>query len=161
MRCRIVGLLGIFGDAELLRLSSLELVQIHELDDPGLPLEYLLLCAKLEDFGAAMKEALLRLSPDERVSILTATDLAPQPPELMEWLYAHWYESDRHLLEEKEDSWGRAHNLMTFRVPTASLVCEPSGPRRRPAVDGGGGGIQPAGRACSPDSDDLPGGPLE
>ncbi|WPB73832.1 HEAT repeat domain-containing protein [Archangium violaceum] len=94
-----------------LRLSSPELVQLHELDDPGLPLEYLLLCARLEDFGVAMEEALLRLSPGERVSILTATDLSPQPPELMEWLYARWYQSDRHLLEEKEESWGRTRNI--------------------------------------------------
>ncbi|WP_224364440.1 tetratricopeptide repeat protein [Hyalangium versicolor] len=84
-----------------LRLSSQELVQLSQrrphLFDPGSSLEYLLTCARLEDFGAAMEEVLLRMSPGDLAGILTATGLAPQPPELMEWLYARWYESDRHL----------------------------------------------------------------
>ncbi|MBU8897793.1 hypothetical protein KRR26_19435 [Corallococcus sp. M34] len=86
-----------------LALPSHEFIQLgqqttHQ-DASELSLSMLFDFAKLESFDDLMKEALLRLSPEERSRLLGFPFDVPQPLEMETWLFEHWHQFDRHLME--------------------------------------------------------------
>lgn len=102
------------GSKHGLWLSGTELVRLHEAHShergTGLLLEVALCFARLDGFTPDLKEMLLRWSPNERAQLLFAFPFIsiPQPRAYVDWLFSHWYEVDRPLLEAEGD---RGHEL--------------------------------------------------
>ncbi|GMU00416.1 hypothetical protein KH5H1_45360 [Corallococcus caeni] len=115
------------GSKHGLWLSGAELARLHEEHASsgvaGFSLEYLLLFARLDGFTSSLKDVLLRLPPEERARLLVtpmrgatleahdrerarrfdAVIAVQQPRALFDWLFTHWCESDRGLLEAGGD----------------------------------------------------------
>ncbi len=97
------------GAQQGLWLSGAELARLHEEHvraiGTGLSLEVALRYARLDAFTTPLKDMLLRLSPHDRARLLCTFPFiqVPQPRAYVDWLFAHWYEVDRPLIDAEGD----------------------------------------------------------